>query len=809
MNGNASNQDPNPVLLPGSRDWHPGDELSLRLVDLRVFPTLGQVGPVVEVQGPNGFARTILRIPVEPSALTGIDETSIRVFQVAADGAVGAVVAQSAFATGLGYVWASIQQPGRYVAVGLPRDRMIRGLLGDLAAARATAGPEPARAIPLRQRVIAPLRAMSLDDLYQLRAAVAADDVATGADPKAAMEARRGRAGRIQPPDLPGGRSTAEVVAQMETMAASADALAEERLLTGGFASLDPAISPLIARAEPGPPADADVGGLRFPRAPGIPESANWWTYHHDPQHTGVVTDSHITQANVANLRLRYRLPLDGPVVSVPAVIDNTVYVGVGNSRRAFQQRGGTLYAIDLLSGTVRTSFTFNTPWLGGSRQGMAGIACTPAAIGGRVYVSGLDGCLYCLDAITLAPIWVTNLRRADPLHNQPVTHAVAAEGWSSPMVVNGCVYVGFGESESNTFGFVYCVDALTGVVRWLFCTTLFPGMAENEPNLVPRSVAGLFPMPLPYRVAPDPPFRGGSPWSSVGYDPVSQRIVVGTGNVLPQGPVPQPKYSLGVLSLDAATGRNPRFFQPTNADNYRPDDSDCDVPPGPLLYMVPGAGGGWRRLVAIGSKNGSFFVLDADTLVPVAKRQLLPRTGGNGGFPGDTGQPIPAVDPHPPDPEGGPRTENFYGIFSTAAVSYAQKRLFVGVGGFAFGIGTPGIDTATTAFMRALDWENLTDHWPMQTGQDQVSRYIVSRPPMYTTPGEAGFSSPVLVNDLVFLSTSRPGLHAFATENGLAVWSASGFGPPMPNSFTLGPVVFGDFVIVGTANLGLLVYSL
>jgi glucose dehydrogenase len=272
---------------------------------------------------------------------------------------------------------------------------------------------------------------------------------------------------------------------------------------------------------------------------------------------------------------------------------------------------------------------------------------------------------------------------------------------------------------------------------------------------------------------------------------------------------VPQPKYALGVLSLDAATGRNPRFFQPTSADNYRPDDSDCDVPPGPLLYVVQDDGGNMRRLVAIGSKNGSFFVLDADTLTPVAKRQLLPRIGGNGGFAGDTGQPIPAVDPHPPDPEEGKRTENFYGIFSTAAVSYAQKRLFVGVGGFAFGVGTPGIDTATTAFMRALDWENLNDHWPMETGPDQVSRYVVSRPPMYTTPGEAGFSSPVLVNDLVFLSTSRPGLYAFATETGLGVWSAPGFGLPVPNSFTLGPVAFGDFVIVGSANLGLLVYSL
>ena len=803
-------EDQNPVLLPGSRDWDFGYALAVRLADTEPFPTLGQVGPVVEVDGPERFARTILRIPVQSSALAGIDESSIRVFWVAPEGAVRMVIADSGYASGLGYVWAAVQQAGRYVAIGLPRDRVVRGLLGELTAARAATATDPTRAGLFRQRVIAPLRAMSADNLRELRAAYAADDLATRADPRAAMEAKRGRAGRIEPPDLPGGLSTAEFITRLEALGALPDGLPEEQLITNGFASIDPdpAASPPITCAEPRPPTDVVVDVFhRIPRAaPGIPATANWWMYHHDPQHTGGVTDSHIARANVANLRLRYRLLLDGPVVSVPAVVDNTIYVGVGNSRRAFQQRGGTLYAIDLLTGVTRASFTLNTPLLGGSRQGMAGIAGTPAVLGGRVYVSGLDGCLYCLDAVTLAPIWITNLRRADPLHNQPVTHAVAAEGWSSPLVVNGCVYVGFGESESNTFGFVYCVDAITGVIRWLFCTTLFPGMTDNEPNIVPRSVAGLFPMPPPYTVGPDPVFRGGSPWSSVAYDPVSNRIVVGTGNVLPQGPVPQPKYSLGVLSLDAATGRNPRFFQPTNADNYRPDDSDCDVAPGPLLYYDYVNG---RRLVAIGSKNGSFFVLDADTLAPVAKRQLLPRIGGNGGFPGDTGQPIPTVDPHPPAPEGGARTENFYGIFSTAAVSYAQRRLFVGVGGFAFGIGTPGIDTPTTAFMRALDWENLTDHWPMQVGPDQVSRYFISRPPMYTTPGEAGFSSPVLVNDLVFLSTSRPGLYAFETETGLGLWSAPGFGPPIPNSFTLGPVIFGDFVIVGSANLGLLVYAL
>ena len=760
-----------PILLAGARDWT-GDGLTVTRYDAADVPSLGKVGPVVAVSGPETFARTILRLPVPPEALVGIDERSIRVFRLNRDGQAVEIVAESAYAPGVGFVWAAIRAPGRYVAIGLASDQVVRDLLGSLTTARATAASGRPRAALVDRMVAAPLKSMTPAKLNDLRGAYAADNAATMADPRAAMTARRGHAGWIEPGDLPGGITTEALMARLDQLKALAVELPEERLIRDGFAAVDLSASAAVARVE--------TATSPIQRAPGIPASANWSMYHHDPQHSGVVTDSHLSRANVAHLRLRYRLPLDGPVVSVPAVVDNTIYVAIGNSRRAIQQRGGTLYAVDLPTGIIRTTFTLNTPPLGGARQGMAGIACTPAVVGGRLYFSALNGCIYCLDAFTLAPIWITNLRHADPLHNQPITHTVAANGWSSPLVINGCVYVGFGESESNTFGFVYCLDAATGVVRWLFCTTLFPGMPENEPNLVPQSAVGMFPLPPLFQARPDPPSRGGSPWSSVAYDPVTGRIFVGTGNVLPQGPVPQPKYALGLLSLDAATGRNPRFFQPANADNYRPDDSDCDVAAGPLLYRDPANG---RRYVAIGSKNGSFFVLDADTLAPVARRQLLPRIGGNGGFPGDNGQPVPTIDPHPLDPTGERSTENFYGVFSTAAVSYDQKRLFVGVGGFAFGVGSPGIDTPTTAFLRALDWTDLSDHWPTQVGPDQITRYTMSTPPMYLTPGEAGFSSPVLVNDLVFLSTSRPALYAFDQETGLCLWSAPGFGPVVPNS--------------------------
>ena len=498
-------------------------------------------------------------------------------------------------------------------------------------------------------------------------------------------------------------------------------------------------------------------------------------------------------------LRLRYRVLLDGPPVSVPAIVANSIYVGSGNSRLAPFGSGGTLFRLDLLTGQVLAQYTFPTLPGQGARQGFAGIACTPAVANGRAYFSALNGCIYCLDALTLTPLWITDLRHADPLHRQPVTHQVNATGWSSPLVVGNRVYVGFGEAELETVGFVYCLDAFTGAVVWLFCTCLMPGAEDNPPNVVPASMIGM-PLPPGFRIGPEPFVRSASVWSSASYDPSTNRIFIGTGSH-PQQELPQSKYCIGCLSLDAATGRVAGFFQPEAADNYRPDDDDTDFAAPPVVFARDG-----RSAVAIGHKGGSLFLLDATTMQPIAKRQLLPRTGGNGGFPGDKGKNLPDVDPHTAGDDG---KENFYGTFGAAGVDLELRRLFVGVGGFAFGQGRPGIDSATTAFLRALNWEDLTDAWLMTPGPDGVARSLIGRPRMYTTPGEAGFTSPVVVNDVVLVTTSRPGCYAFDAENGIPLWAAPGMGPPQPNSFSLGPAIYGDYVVVASANLGILIYSL
>jgi outer membrane protein assembly factor BamB len=70
----------------------------------------------------------------------------------------------------------------------------------------------------------------------------------------------------------------------------------------------------------------------------------------------------------------------------------------------------------------------------------------------------------------------------------------------------------------------------------------------------------------------------------------------------------------------------------------------------------------------------------------------------------------------------------------------------------------------------------------------------------MYTTTGETGYSSPAVVNDVIFMSTTQMGLYAFDAASGLCLWSAD----PVSSrrrGYIRGPVVYRDFLVIGTSR--------
>jgi outer membrane protein assembly factor BamB len=786
---------PRPYTRPAAADGTSAD-LRLRTVAIRLAEsTLGDLGLATRVEGPAGFSTTLLFQPFAESALTGLDPHSIRVFRHNGRSRSLVPIWNSGVNVGLGYTWAKIDEPGDYVPIALPRDRLLQESLRTLAQQRHYVNPGSRdRMRELMEAVFRPLLETPLDELEGLRRTLAATEVHGSFKPMSHFPVRIRRGGYIDSFDLPHGMSIEELRSRLQNLTEAGHPLPEEALFSRpelldmadpqwpipSFPHRPPVPPPNLPIMWPWPPQWPWPFPLPWPRLWFCWFfSQNWPMYQHDARHGGQASGcSGITSTSVGSLSLRRTVPLDGSTWSNPAVVDGKIYVGTANGPGGI----GTLYRIDLVTGAIEA--TFNTP----ARPAYApGIGGTPGVSGGRVYISNIPGTVHCLDATTLVEIWRLDLRTVDASHNHPVVNP-AADCWSGPVVAHGRVYIGCGEGEENAFGFVYCLDAATGHVIWLFSTNLSGGGPNNLPNAIPHSAAVSDPLPAwataaGFTIAPDPAARGCSVWSSCAYDSALNRIYVGTGNSGSGDSNPQPDalYGSGVLALDAHTGSFQGFYEPPAAESYRADDTDVDVCGSPVVFSHAGT-----HFVGIGSKSGAFWIFDATTMNVVKFRQLLPYIDN------DPTKPVAMVDAHT-----GP-AENMNGVFGTPAVHYGTGRLFVGLGGYAMA------DASTTPFMRALDWNTLDDAWYTLKGGDGVFRYVTASPPMYTTANERGLSSPAITNDVVFIGTTRPGIYALDVNCGHCLWSDTSFSA----DYVMGTAIYGNFLIAAAGGT-VRIYSL
>ncbi len=540
---------------------------------------------------------------------------------------------------------------------------------------------------------------------------------------------------------------------------------------------------------------------------------SNWWMYHGDPAHTGLVTGSAVSRATIGRFQLLHDIDIPGPVLSVPAIVDDTVYVGLANNLDLPGANGGKFLKIDAKTGKTLASFEWPIDPAEGDSHGFMGMGCTPAVANGKVYFSAFNGKFYCLNQKDLSLAWVIDLRNADLDFNQPVTNPSMPgypppAGWCSPVVSldDGLVFVGMGEGENpSSYGFVFALDAKSGQVQWIYCTCQFAEGVPNLPNVLPPD-AVLGALPAMYTLGPcNPAIRGASVWSSIAYDQQLDRLYCTTGNPVPDSALPSKGFSNGILALDASSGNFRGFYQPPPESSYRDTDVDVDFGGSPTLYTLNG-----RRVVSAGCKNGSLSVIDALTMKPVVPfRQLLPLY--------NDGTQIPTVDPHvgPNDERMDPYVpnrlsneedqENYSGTYSTPAVNPTLGTLYIGVGGNNYHNVQAGIDYTTTPFLRALEWDTLRDAWPMDDGDPR--RYTQAQPPMYRTPGESGLSSPLVVNDLVFCSTSKIAVYAFDAFSGKMLWEDQlgeqtggmngGYG------YCLGPAMSGNYMVAGALVFG------
>ncbi len=567
----------------------------------------------------------------------------------------------------------------------------------------------------------------------------------------------------------------------------------------------------------------------------------NWSMYHAGYGHGGNASQgSPLTSSNVNEHQfgLLHQVQVNGSILSVPAIVDGSIYVGLANSHDAPGSNGGSLLKYDIATGALQNEFTWPIDVNDRDTHGFTGMGCTPTVINGLVYFVGFNAKLYCLKQSDLSLVWVTDLRYEDMAHNQPITNTLGMEdgappaaGWSSPTVVNLMVdgvsspriFIGIGEGENPAlFSFIYCLDATNGNVVWIYCTCQYTANAPNPVNQLPAAVLNAnTPLPGMYTVFDGQEVtRGCSVWSAIAYDETTGYLYAATGQ--PASPtnanidrgLPSVGWSSGILALQALTGEFVAFTQMPKTTAYRPTDLDVDMGSACTLYTLPaqGASSVPRKVVSVGCKNGGFMVCDAQTLQLINSVSLLPKY--------NNGTQIEAIDPHPSDAQQNiinPRLtneesntnwgENFFGPFNTAAVDPQTGTLFIGIGGPNYHNAAPGIDSDTTPFMKAIKWDTLLDAWPMDQSFDPP-RYQNVGDSMYSFAGESGLSSPAVANDVVFVSTSKVAIYAYKVSDGTLLWA-----DPIGNQtlglnggygYCLGPAIWGKYVVAGALIQGL-----
>jgi outer membrane protein assembly factor BamB len=167
-------------------------------------------------------------------------------------------------------------------------------------------------------------------------------------------------------------------------------------------------------------------------------------------QHSGIYAAQGVPKFS----KVKWQFHTAGQVISSPAVVGKTVYVGGTD---------GNFYAIDREAGTQEWKF-----------EAKSRIASSPAVSGGVVYFGAYNGVFYALDASNGQLKWKFETggeRRfsAKHLHGSQPAGETMPDPWdcylSSPVVSHGTVYFGSGD------GNVYALHTASGALMWKFQT--------------------------------------------------------------------------------------------------------------------------------------------------------------------------------------------------------------------------------------------------------------------------------------------------------------------------------------------------
>ncbi len=202
-----------------------------------------------------------------------------------------------------------------------------------------------------------------------------------------------------------------------------------------------------------------------------------------------------------------------------------------------------------------------------------------------------------------------------------------------APLVIKDHVLIGVSGDVTDVPGFLESRDPETGKLQWHWNTEPKPGEPGSE--TWPQGTDAIA-------------HGGGMTWITGTYDPDLNLTYWGTGNPNPvlngDGRKGDNLYTCSIVALDPDTGKLKWHFQPSPHDTH-----DWDAVQTPILFD-DNYRGVQRKLLAQGSRNGYFFVLDRTTGEHVLTKPFI-ETNWSSGI-DSHGQPRPKKEKEP-KPDG------------------------------------------------------------------------------------------------------------------------------------------------------------
>jgi acido-empty-quinoprotein group A len=301
------------------------------------------------------------------------------------------------------------------------------------------------------------------------------------------------------------------------------------------------------------------------------PPTDTWPTYNGDYSGRRYSTLAQINQSNVGEMTVAWIAQLGSVAIkSMPLVVNGIMYWTTPDN----------VFALDARSGRTIWHYVRESQ---GDHIGQRGVGMYKDWL----YFETPDCHLISLNAKDGTVRW--NIELADPKLGYFATMA--------PLVIKDHVLVGVSGDVTDLPGFIDSIDPETGKMQWRWYTTPRPGEPGSE--TWPKGTDAIT-------------HGGGMAWITGTYDPESNLTYWGIGNPQPvlngDGRAGDNLYTCSIVALDPDTGKLKWHFQPSPHDTH-----DWDAVQTPVLFDDV-KNGVRRKLLAQGSRNGYFVVLDRTT---------------------------------------------------------------------------------------------------------------------------------------------------------------------------------------------------